>query len=536
MLCPPVAAQNALDRADPAIATESLDMQSPFERPDDVALPPTSIPVDIRDMDADDGVFVGAVRVENTVLPAASFVPAYQGFVGRTLSAEDLRTLTTAVAAVLQNEGYVFATAWIERQRIQSGILQISVDPGVVGQIRYVGDRNSAAEAFIDALSDGEPVTRARLERQLLLAADIPGVRIANPQFFRQEGEGVLQVAIVEDAVAGWAQLDNNGSESVGPWRVQGGVHLRNIVGGGDQLSLSAVATPFEPGDLGFASARYEAGIGQTGTRFALGGFFARSNPDIRSFRGDIEGDSLSAYLTISHPLVRTSEASLWGYANLRYRETTQDAETLRIREDRVTTAELGLNGYAWIAGSHLSGGVQLTQGIAIFDATRGNDPLSSRFDGSGVFTKVQLFARVYRPLGSGFSVEATGQAQMASRPLLAADEMGIGGPAYGRGFDFYERSGENGIAGAMELRYDIENTSDSLDGLQIYGFVDGAGVRNRGAGLGGGRLVSAGAGARATIADRFRLAVEAAAPLNEDRFDSGDRSPRVRLVLGADF
>jgi hemolysin activation/secretion protein len=71
---------------------------------------------------------------------------------------------------------------------------------------------------------------------------------------------------------------------------------------------------------------------------------------------------------------------------------------------------------------------------------------------------------------------------------------------------------------------------------MQLYAFVDGAGVRNRGSGQGGGRLTSAGAGIRATIGERFRIAVEAAVPLNEDRFDSGDRTPRLRLLFGTDF
>lgn len=531
----PAAAQDSLDRTDPGIIEDEFGRQAPPEIADDVILPDAPVERSAR-VDAENGVFVGAIRVENTALPASRFVPAIEDFVGRTLSPEDLQQLSTAVARILQDEGYIFASARIAPQRLDTGMLRVSVDEGRIAEIRYAGNGNRAVERILAPLADNEPVTQERLERKLLLANDLPGIRITGTQFFRQENRGILQVSVEEDTVSGWARLSNDGSEAVGPWRLQGGVALNGALTDGDRVQISANGTPFEPGDFALVRLSYDIPLGDDGTTVGFSGYYARSNPENTAQITDRDGDSIGASAAIRHPLVRARVASLWASAALHYRKTMQDESGVPVREDRVTTAQIGLNGYAQLGQGHLSGSGRIVQGLGIFNASREGDALTSRFDGSGRFTKLELYGRLWQPLGGGFSVELTGQAQLATRELLAGDEFGIGGPYFGRGYDFYERSGENGIAGVLEVRYDINNVSESIDNLQFYTFFDAAGVRNLGDGGGGGRLTSAGGGARARIADTIHIGVEAALPLNADRFDSGDRSPRLRFVLGADF
>ncbi|MGP1354262.1 MAG: ShlB/FhaC/HecB family hemolysin secretion/activation protein [Parasphingopyxis sp.] len=531
----PAAAQNALDRGDPGIIEEEFERQLPREQVDDVTLP-VADPDRISTVDADDGVFVGAIRVEGSSLPASRFVPVISDYVGRILSPEDLQQLSGAIAGVLREEGYIFASARVAPQRLDAGMLRITVDEGSIEDIRYVGARNSAVERILAPLADGEPVAENRLERRLLLAADVPGIRITNTQFFRRDGTGTLQVSVAQDDVEGWARLSNDGSEAVGPWRFQAGVAVNSAIADGDRLRISTSATPFEPGDFALIRLSYDIPLGDDGTTVGFSGYYAHSEPEDDIPSADRDGDSIGASVAVRHPFIRSRAGSLWGSFALSYRETMQDDNGIPIREDRVTTAELGLNGFLRVGNAHLSGGTRLTQGLGIFDASREGDALTSRFDGSGVFTKAEFFGRFWKPLGGGFSVELTGRAQLASRELLAGDEFGIGGPYYGRGFDYYERSGENGIAGAMELRYDIRDVSEAIDNIQFYGFFDAAGVRNLGNGGGGGRLTSAGAGLRAYMADSIRIGLEAGFPLNTDRFDSGDRSPRLRFSIGADF
>ena len=531
----PAVAQDALDRTDPGLIEEQFELRIPLDVRTDV--PETVAEQErVAQVDAPDGVFVGAIHVASDVLPASQFVSVIEPYIGRTLSPQQLQDLTSAVADRLRAEGYVFATAWISEQRLDTGMLRVSVDPGVISEIRYTAPPTDAVHAILQQLADGTPVREARLERKLMLAEDVPGIRVVGTRFFREEGRGVLEVAIQRDRVAGWARISNEGSEAVGPWRMQGGVAINSALTSGDRVRISASATPIEPGDFALVRLTYDVPLDDDGTTIRMSTYYARSNPEDGAQLNDRDGDSFGASISVRRALVRSRRASLWGNVTLRYRQTMQDDLGVPIREDRITTAELGLNGYVRVGSGHLSGGARLVQGLGIFGSSEEGDPLLSRFDGSGRFTKVELYGRWWQPIGAGFSVELRGRGQLASRALLASDEMGIGGPYYGRGYDYYERAGENGIAGSVELRHDIADVSDAINNIQLYSFLDGAGVRNLGDGGGGGRLTSAGGGVRIRIADSINTGLEAGVPLNEDRFDSDDRSPRVRVTLGADF
>jgi hemolysin activation/secretion protein len=120
---------------------------------------------------------------------------------------------------------------------------------------------------------------------------------------------------------------------------------------------------------------------------------------------------------------------------------------------------------------------------------------------------------------------------------VLAIDQLTIGGPYFGRGYDFSERAGDKGLLTSGELRSDvIDRNSGFLRWLQLYAFADAGFVRDLNDTYGTGDLYSAGAGARFKLAEDLRLELEAAFPINEPRYDAGDKSPRVSATLGTQF
>jgi hemolysin activation/secretion protein len=134
------------------------------------------------------------------------------------------------------------------------------------------------------------------------------------------------------------------------------------------------------------------------------------------------------------------------------------------------------------------------------------------------------------------FSVALASAGQVASRPLLAVAEIGLGGPAFGRAYDYAERTGDYGIMGSVELRADAGRVVPGIvDRLQVYGFGDAGTVGNRRDGPGGGSLGSAGAGLRGG-AGRVDAMVEVAFPIGQDRFDTGNRDPRISVRLARSF
>jgi hemolysin activation/secretion protein len=112
---------------------------------------------------------------------------------------------------------------------------------------------------------------------------------------------------------------------------------------------------------------------------------------------------------------------------------------------------------------------------------------------------------------------------------------MGLGGAYTGRAFDFYERSGDNGVLALAELGYEYTKSKSWIRRVQPYVFIDGGYVSNFRNGYGTGTLVSAGTGIRAGLG-MFDLQVEAAAPVYTSGAISSSDDPRVNVQLGLDF
>jgi hemolysin activation/secretion protein len=184
------------------------------------------------------------------------------------------------------------------------------------------------------------------------------------------------------------------------------------------------------------------------------------------------------------------------------------------------------------LAGSRLWGGFGVVQGL---DGTGSGDPMSSRRDGSSRFTKAVGWINWTGNLMKQLSLRVAGNAQIASRPLLAAQEIGVGGPGFGRGYDFSERFGDSGALGLVELRQQFDRLLPGVDWVQTYQFADGGYVENMVGGFGDGARWSAGAGLRAAF-KKTTIGVELAFPLNAPRFDSASMAPRINLTVGQDF
>src|SRR3546814_6283677 len=102
---------------------------------------------------------------------------------------------------------------------------------------------------------------------------------------------------------------------------------------------------------------------------------------------------------------------------------------------------------------------------------------------------------------------------------------MGLGGRNFLRSFDYREASGDKGIAGSAELRFDLEKLPAPIETAQLYGYVDAGSVGNYGDGRGGATLASAGGGVRMDL-DDISIGLELGFPLTDSPFYDGDRNP----------
>jgi hemolysin activation/secretion protein len=489
------------------------------------------------DSHALEGVTIGAIRVTGAPEIAQSqFAAAIAAYVGRTFSGDDTQDLLTALSDVARKQGYVFATSRIPPQTLAAGVLTVEVAEGNIDAVRLEGVQRPEIARLLAPLA-GRPARSEELDRLLLLASDYPGVTIGKVRYSVEDGKGVLIVPVSYDRVRGWVSVDNRGSEALGPVRAQIGVDVAGLLAEDDRVTLQGVVTPVQPGELSVLYGRYAYLLPGGATELAVAVTYGNTDSGGRWRSFDPHGHSIGFNASVAQTLLRGRRNSLWAGADFNYVAIDQWWDGLRSQRDRVASFGLSLNGYTPLAGGRLRAGVAVQRAVPILGASEAGDPLTSRPGTGSDYTVYRAWANWVGKLAGPVSARLAVNGQLASDPVLTIDQLTVGGPYFGRGYDFSERAGDEGLLASGELRSDmIDRNAGFLRWLQLYAFADAGSVRDLGDDFGTGDLYSAGAGARFKLADDLRLELEAAFPINEPRYDAGDKSPRLSATVGTEF
>ena len=330
------------------------------------------------------------------------------------------------------------------------------------------------------------------------------------------------------------AQLtfDNDSTKPIGPFEALGFAQANGIFSHNDSLQAYVLAALPQPEELAFLRLQYSSRIDQSGTEVSLAGSISRSRPGSYFAPFDIVGDSRWASVGISKPIERSAAASLWIDSNISIRELEQDRAGSRSRMDRLTVARARLLGSAKLAGGIVQSSVTLSKGLDILNATKPGDPFASRPDADGRFTTAQFYGQWSRALGDHLEIKVAAFAQLANRPLLVSEEIGLGGARFVRGYDYSERTGDEGAMGYIELAYDVGRKVGPFAGIKPYAFADGGQVSDVGQNTGRDSLFSAGGGIRFDVDNRTDASFEIAAPLSGDRYETDSQAPRLRFSV----
>ena len=530
------AAQSAVDRAgraEAAVRAERLRDAAPAPAP---STPGLALPSNMGQAAAQgQGIVVGAVRIEGTsALPVSAFAPAIEPYLGRTLGEGELRRLAGDVAQVARNAGYGLATAQVPQQKVLGGVLRVAVDEGRIDGVEVTGDGKASVEPLLARLVTGKPVLTRDLERQLLLAGDAAGVTTSGARIEDRKGRRILCLKAVRRRAAGRLTVDNWGSREVGPVMATLSYDLNGIAAADDSLSVSGSLTP-RVREFASLSAYYTKKLNRRGTEMSVGASWYRVRPGGSLAQDRLAGETVEADMALSHPLVRTRKASLWGGLEGMLLDSNLDQAGLPARRDRIRTVSATLSGNVAVAGGRLRGRVALVEGLPALGATREGAPLASRSDGSAVFTKLEFWGEYRGRLAGPLSLTLAATGQLASRPLLMNMEMGLGGRRFLRGYDYRELSGDDGIAGSAELRWDVGRFAPLRTRLELYGYADAGRVTNLRGGAGGGSLASAGGGMRLHILKATDVGLELGVPLKATAYDPSPR-PRFSFTFGQGF
>ena len=472
-------------------------------------------------------------------IPQDRLITSYQPYIGKNVSQADLAAIAAAVSDVYRAAGFHLSRAIVPPQDIQSGQLHIQVIEGSITELALKGDgvEQFGVRPMLDAVLTERPSRLATLERQLLLINGRPGVRIENTaieEIGAASGNFRLILSLKTWHLFTSFGVDNLGSPSVGPWQSYGTAAFNSYLAPGDSLVLNLSTTPGDPRQLAFGRLSYEVPVGTDGARIGASGYYSEVWPgDYRHLYSDnIKTESFEIRGNIA-PL-QSQKSSLTLTAAAGFTNATENDVFGPIYADRIRTASLTSD---YRLQDDFGGTNYLTvnyrQGLDILGASHRDDDYLSRAGASGKFSALNFWFTRYQKLTDAWSLKLAAAGQAASGPLFTSQQFYLGGIAFGRGYGSAEISGDNGLAGSAELRFDQKTNLRYLSGYQIYGFVDSGVAWNDGYRLSDGlSLTSAGGGVRFFLADGLQADIGAAAPLSYRAPDNPTRGARVLFSL----
>ena len=503
-----------------------------LSRSDDVKADPTPL-FDLR------GVSVSGA----TAIPRGRLETAWQPYLGKKVSQADLAAIAAGVSDIYRAAGFHLSRAIIPPQDIKGGTIRLQIIEGGITEIILKGE---GAEQFgvrpmLGSVFAEQPSRFATLERQLLLINARPGVRIedtALEEIGTASGHFRLIVSLKTWHFYSSFGVDNLGSSAVGPWQSYATAAFNSYMIPGDTLALNLSTTPGDPRQLAFGRLSYDVPVGTDGLRVGASGVYSEVWPgDIRHATSD--NTKTEAFeLRASFAAIQSQRSSLTLTAAMNFSNVSERDVFGPIYNDHIRNLSLTSD---YRLQDNFGGTNYFTmtwrQGLDVMGASHKEDDFLSRDGASGKFSALNVWYTRYQAITDAWSVKIAGAAQAASGPLFLSQQFYLGGAAFGRGYGAAEISGDNGMAGSFELRFDQKTNSGYLTGYQLYGFVDSGVAWNDGYRYTDGlALTSAGAGVRLFFGPDLQADLGVAVPLGYRAPDNSARDVRVLFSLSNAF
>jgi hemolysin activation/secretion protein len=483
-------------------------------------------------------VIDGATAVDETAL-----TPLYEEYLAREIDLADVERILHRITARYRAAGFFLSRALARPQALDQGVLHITVDEGYVRQVLLRGARPGDEERlarFFTEVTHCRPLRLTTVERALLVANDLSGVHLTARLEPVDDVAGAydLVLGVEYHRIAGFASFDNRGTESLGPWQAQLSGSISSLISAFDRLQLSFFTTANRPSELVSTELLYDTPVNSSGTRLALSVARTDLKPGGSLAPQAIDGTAMRYTARVTHPLIRGRDQSLWLGAVFDALDSTESENGGPLFDDHLRVLRATANYTVNDGGNANDAYVEASQGLSVLGASRAGAAGLSRGNGRADFTKVAASLTRQQTLGEQWSLQMALAGQKAAQPLLLPEQFALGGTRFGRAYDPAEITGDDAVAGSLELRYGRFVESRLLRSYQIYAFYDVGAVWNQDVGDGTQRqsLASVGGGMRLALPQNVAAGLEIAKALTRRVGAEGDKPVRVFISLSASF
>lgn len=409
--------------------------------------------------------------------------------IGQALDFAGLEQLARRVTDYLRSKGWFLAEAYLPRQDVTDGHVEIAIRAGRLDGANGQGKSYSIVPggkqatridpARLAAIADrqlpsGVTVKESDMERAVLLMNDLPGMS-ARARLEPGADPGSTRVVMdVEEGplVTGNASLDNYGNRDTGLYQLNLALQVNDPTGNGDQAG--AFATQANGIDLKRLS--YTLPIGADGLK--LGASWSSMDYTIQRGTGKaagLKGSSETSGVTLSYPFLRSRSTNVYGTAGFTNKDLKDDSAAGLLRSKQVDVWNLAVSGdrldtygggglTSWNLGWN---GGRLNLGVA---SDRAAD--AAGYGAQGRYDKFTYGLARLQKLPGTFTAFANFSGQSAGKNLDSSEKFILGGPNGVRAYPGSEASGDSGWLANFEVRYDLPGGT-SLGQLQFIGFYD---------------------------------------------------------------
>jgi hemolysin activation/secretion protein len=391
--------------------------------------------------------------VGNTSIGSEALRQELSEFAGKQLNFGELMQIVERVEARYKREGYFLAQGSLPPQKIRNGVIEITINEGLLGEVRLEGESRIAPEvvyAYLDHLSKGKPLTLPTLERQILLVNELAGSQ-ATLDLQAGENNGTSDVVLLQkaDALAGpKLEFNNYGAASTGEYRAGFSLDLNSPFHQGDHVSFNAMNSDTQ--GLASYGLRTDWPIGSDGVhllaalsraQYSLGAGFASLKAS---------GTADSVHLGSSYPYVRSRIHNVRVQADAeanQLRDEFQSTNTVLDKASQAISLSLDSDWSDESAGTNSRVNAALKIGrLSLGAAALTQDIGASGLNTEGTFNKINLTLQHSKILGGAWSVSALFMAQWSDKNLDSSEKLSLGGPTSLPGYASGEGNADSGF------------------------------------------------------------------------------------------
>ena len=296
-----------------------------------------------------------------------------------------IESIADRITHFYRERGFILAKAYIPKQEVRDGIVNLTLLIGVLGEVKSHGNQLYSDKAIISVFDSmlAMPVTNSTVEEKLYLINDFPGVSADG--YFEpgaQVGDTKLNINIRgEDRYFANLRFDNHGTDETGLYRLYADFQINNTLGFSDLFKLS-ILNASRPNNtkywrlnyqMNVFSPRIKIGVGVSKNQFVVD---QSSSLTSLNLNGVVNAKDISAIYVLRKSRVK-SYSLLLKYEDLESDLQIGDIPDVGGRlDERLENTSLQFNYDILRESSRLihQGNVKLTSGTFVFGGAIGRD------------------------------------------------------------------------------------------------------------------------------------------------------------------